>query len=159
MGSNVGERVLTCCAAIGQLRNQDGIREVRVSPFYETAPVGVTNQPSFINLVLEMTTSLTPFALLKVLKSMEQTLGRIPRYHWGPRELDLDILLYDDRVISTDTLTIPHPEMHRRAFVLVPASDIAGDWLHPLLKQPVRTLLKNLSTASVVRYQGSVPCV
>ena len=159
MGSNVGERVATCCAAIDQIRKHDSIMDVRVSPFYETAPVGVTDQPSFINLVLKITTSLDPLPLLRVLKAMEQALGRVPRYRWGPRELDLDILLYDDITLSTDTLTIPHPEMHRRAFVLVPASDIAGDWYHPLLKLPLLALLKHLSTADVVRYQGPVPCV
>ncbi len=155
----MGNRIGTCCAAIEFLRNHGDMTDIRVSPFYETAPVGVTDQPSFINLVIALTTSLSPPDLLQTLKSLEQTLGRIQRYRWGPREVDLDILLYDDLVLSTDTLTVPHSEMHRRAFVLVPACDIAGDWRHPVLNRPLKDLLHALPTADVTRYEGPVPCV
>jgi len=159
VGSNVGDRIGTCCAAIEALRAQEEVTDLQISPFYETAPVGVTDQPSFINLVLEMQTTLAPSDLLRTLKSLEQALGRIRRYRWGPREIDLDILLYDQAVLSTDTLTIPHPEMHRRAFVLVPACDIAGDWFHPVLKRSLKTLLGALPVADVTPYRGLVPCV
>lgn len=159
VGSNVGNRADTCCAAVEEIRNHPDTEERKISPFYETVPVGVTDQAPFINLVIEMRTALSPPDLLGTLKSMEKKLGRIQRYRWGPREIDLDILLYEGVVISTDNLVIPHPEMHKRAFVLVPACDIAGDWLHPVLNQTLRDLLNALSREGVTRYQGPVPCV
>ncbi len=158
VGSNVGNRVGTCCAAIEKLRQSSTIRNVEVSPFFETDPVGVTEQPPFINLAVVMATSQDPQELLKTLKTLEGTLGRVRRYRWGPREVDLDILLYDDVVISTESLKIPHPEMHKRAFVLVPACEICPEWEHPVLKQTLSGLLATLNKNGVTRYQGPVPC-
>ncbi len=158
MGANVGNRVATCCAAIDRLRNHPEIEKVRPSPFYETAPFGVTDQAPFINLVIEMYTTLSPFKLLRMLKSMEKELGRVRRFHWGPREIDLDILLYETEIITSDTLEVPHPGMHERAFVLVPACDIAGDWIHPVLNRPLHDLLASLSRKGVAPYQGPIPC-
>ena len=159
MGSNVGDRVGICCAAIERLRCHLDVADVRVSPFFETEPYGVTDQPPFINLTVEMATTQSPHTLLKTLKNMENDLGRVYRYHWGPREIDLDILLYDDRVISSDTLKVPHPEMHKRAFVLVPACEICPEWEHPVLKKTLSQLLSGLSREGVSRYGGTVPCV
>lgn len=159
IGSNIGNRVDTCCAAIEKIKSRSDISNTLVSPFYETEPVGVTNQPSFINLALKTTTLLSPIDLLNALKTMENELGRIHRYRWGPREIDIDILLYEDAIISTTNLKIPHPEMHKRAFVLAPACDITPQWQHPVLKKPLRLLLTTLPREGVSRYQGTVPCV
>ncbi len=159
MGSNVGDRVAMCCAAIERLRVHPSIEDVRTSPFYETAPVGVTEQPPFLNLAIEARTTLSPTDLLATLKNLEQELGRVRRFRWGPREIDLDILLYDSLILSTDRLTIPHPEMHKRAFVLVPACDIAADWPHPVLQKPLDALLNAVSLEEVTPYRGPVPCV
>jgi 2-amino-4-hydroxy-6-hydroxymethyldihydropteridine diphosphokinase len=158
VGSNVGDRVETCCAAIEKLKRHPDIMEVKASPFFESDPVGVTSQPPFINLVIKMVTSQTPKELLRILKDLENELGRVYRYRWGPRELDLDILLYDDAVISTETLKIPHPEMHKRAFVLVPACEICPDWEHPLLKKSLKQLLSAIPGEGVSLYKGPVPC-
>jgi len=159
IGSNIGDRVGICCAAIENIKTHPAIRNIVVSPFYETAPVGVTNQPPFINLAVKIATLFSPSDLLKALEAMESKLGRVRRYRGGPREVDLDILLYDDVVISTTNLKIPHPEMHKRAFVLVPACDITPDWEHPVSKKPLKRLLTSLSREGVYRYQGTVPCV
>lgn len=159
IGSNIGDRVGICCSAIENIKIHPKITSTVVSPFYETAPVGVTNQPPFINLAVKVATLFSPDDLLKELKTMESKLGRVRRYRWGPREVDLDILLYDDVVISTTNLKIPHPEMHKRAFVLVPACDIAPGWEHPVSKKPLKLLLTTLSREGVSRYQGTVPCV
>ena len=148
-----------CCAAIERLRAHPSIEDVRTSPFYETAPMGVVDQPRFINLVIEMLTTLSPMDLLIALKSMEQELGRVQRTRWGPREIDLDILLYDSLVLSTERLKIPHPELYKRAFVLVPACDVAADWQHPVLRKPLETLLSTVSREGVIPYRGPVPCV
>ncbi len=158
VGSNIGNRVATCCSAIEKLKVSPENTVLKISPFYETLPVGVTDQAPFINLVIEMQTTLSPLDLLRYLKMVEKELGRIRRYHWGPREIDLDILLYEEAIVATEHLVIPHPEMHKRAFVLIPACDIAGDWRHPVIKQPLRTLLNTLSHSGVSRYEGVVPC-
>ena len=159
VGSNIGNRVEICCAAIERLRHHPAIEDLEVSPFFETDPVGVTDQPPFINLVIGMRTTLSPHELLKTLKSLETELGRVYRYRWGPREIDLDILLYDDTVVETNDLRIPHPEMHKRAFVLVPACEVSPEWEHPLLKKTLAQLLSGLSREGVSPYGGSIPCV
>ena len=159
VGSNIGNRVEICCAAVTRLRFYPAMADVVVSPFFETDPVGVTDQPPFINLAVKMKTTLPPHDLLETLKSLENELGRVYRYHWGPREIDLDILLYDDAVMETENLTIPHPEMHKRAFVLVPACEICPEWEHPLLGTTLAQLLSGLSAGGVRPYKGPVPCV
>ncbi len=159
VGSNIGNRVEICCAAIERLRQHSSIEDLEVSPFFETDPVGVTDQPPFINLVIRMKTTLSPHELLKSLKTLEKELGRVYRYRWGPREIDLDILLYNDAIVETDGLKIPHPEMHKRAFVLVPACEISPEWKHPLLKKTLAQLLGGLSREGVLPYGGSIPCV
>ncbi len=154
----MGDRVAICCAAIDTLRQLDAVEALRVSPFFETEPVGVTDQPPFVNLAIEMKTTLPPLELLKTLKSMEKELGRVYRYRWGPREIDLDILLYDNAVIDTETLKIPHPEMHRRAFVLVPACEICPNWVHPILNETLAQLLSSLPREGVTPFRRPVPC-
>jgi 2-amino-4-hydroxy-6-hydroxymethyldihydropteridine diphosphokinase len=118
---------------------------IKQSPFYETEPVGYKNQGWFINGAVKIETRLEPFQLLRNIKSVETNFGRdFKQIRFGPRPLDLDILLYDDLVKNTADLVIPHPRMHERCFVLRPLCDIAAEVVHPILKKSIARLLKDL---------------
>ncbi len=143
LGSNLGDRVGHLSRAIKELDQSEGIMIRQVSAFYETDPVGVTDQPDFINAVAEIETTLTPRDLLKTTKTIEARQKRNRDVRWGPRTLDLDILLYDDQHIDEADLKLPHPEVRNRAFVLVPLAEIAPDLLVPGAKQ-VKQLLAEL---------------
>jgi len=145
IGSNLGDREQHCLKAI-RLFSEKGVLVRRRSSVYETEPWGVKDQPRFVNMAIEGETALTPARLLEVLKMIEDEVGRVETYRWGPRVIDLDILLYDDLVMSTPELTIPHPRMHEREFVLRPLAEIAPDKTHPVLKKTVKELLSDLST-------------
>ncbi len=119
-------------------------RVARVSKYYETKPYGMTEQPDFLNACLELRTLLTPQELLKAMQKIEQDAGRERIIHWGPRTLDLDILLYDDLVLESPDLCIPHVEMHKRWFVLKPLHDIAPYKRHPVYGKTVREMLEDL---------------
>jgi 2-amino-4-hydroxy-6-hydroxymethyldihydropteridine diphosphokinase len=148
----VGDRAANLEAAVARLR--ETLEDVRVSPIYETDPVGVTDQRSFLNLAVSGETGLSPRALLQAVKGMEWEIGRRPTYRWGPRVVDIDILLYGGEVIEESDLTIPHREMLGRAFVLVPLGDIAPSALHPLAGESVATLRDRVpGRQSVRRYQ------
>ena len=124
LGSNVGDRLGSLRAAVAALRTHDDIRVTAASSVYETDPVG-PEQPDFLNAAIEIETDLAPQELLHVLKSIEGELGRIPRERWGPREIDLDLLVYGDLVCDEEGLEVPHPRIGGRAFVLVPLEEIA----------------------------------
>ena len=144
IGSNLGERKANIERAISMLADS-GIHIIARSSLHETAPWGVTDQPMFINAALKAETALSPFDLLTALKSIERRMGRLfEQERWGPRIIDLDILLYDDDVVDTRELKIPHPHMHERAFVLAPLKEIAPDAMHPTLCKSVSELLKRL---------------
>jgi 2-amino-4-hydroxy-6-hydroxymethyldihydropteridine diphosphokinase len=145
IGSNLGDREEHCLKAI-RLFPEKGVLVRRRSSVYETEPWGVKDQARFLNMAIEGETALTPARLLEVLKMIEDEVGRVETYRWGPRVIDLDILLYDDLVMSTPELTIPHPRMHEREFVLRPLAEIAPDKTHPVLKKTVKELLSDLST-------------
>ena len=153
MGSNLGDRELHLRFALSELKSARGCNVARVSEFIETAPYGYTEQEEFLNGCLELDTLLTEFELLDLLNDIENKAGRVRTVHWGPRTLDLDLIFYDDSVISTDRLRIPHADMHNRDFVLRPLAEIAPDALHPILKKTVAELLSDL----ISREEGKDP--
>lgn len=131
LGANLGDAAATLRAALAALRNCVGLRFERASSLYLTAPVGLIHQPDFINAVARVHTELAPEALLDALFDLEAQFGRVRGEKNGPRLLDLDLLLYDDLVLETPRLTLPHPRMHLRAFVLAPLAEIAPDLALP----------------------------
>jgi 2-amino-4-hydroxy-6-hydroxymethyldihydropteridine diphosphokinase len=142
--SDVGEPADTVRAAIDRLAGAGKV--VARSSLYRTAPVGYTDQPTFVNAAVRLDTQLAPHALLTALMTIEQAFGRdrsrqIPK---GPRTIDLDLLLFDDLVLDSKTLTLPHPAMHERRFVLEPLAEIAPEWVHPILHRTIRELLQPL---------------
>jgi 2-amino-4-hydroxy-6-hydroxymethyldihydropteridine diphosphokinase len=127
LGSNQGERHAQLTAALAALDALQDTRVVRVSAFVESPAWGVKDQPAFVNAVAELSTALEPEALLAELKRIETALGRTPRYAWGPREIDLDIILFGRRRIASATLTVPHRHCLERAFVMAPLAEIAPE--------------------------------
>lgn len=125
LGSNQGDRLQLLRSAVTMLRDTASIDVTRISSVYETDPVGYQDQPPFLNIVVEVETSLAPHALLKACQSIERALGRVRTIRWGPRTIDLDILLVGDVGLDEEVLTIPHPRMTERAFVLIPLAEIA----------------------------------
>jgi 2-amino-4-hydroxy-6-hydroxymethyldihydropteridine diphosphokinase len=125
LGANLGNPAATVRAAFAALANLPESRVVRTSSLYRTAPVGILEQPEFVNAVAELATTLAPEALLDALLEVEQRFGRVRAERNGPRTLDLDVLLYDDRQLDLPRLTLPHPRLHLRAFVLYPLAEIA----------------------------------
>lgn len=146
LGSNLGERRQQLEAAIAAMR-EAGVTVEKVSTFIETEPYGVTEQPPFLNGVCAVRTLLSPQQLLTLLLSIEQQLGRVRELHWGPRVIDLDLLLYEDQVVNEPDLVVPHPDMENRVFVLQPLVEIAPDVMHPKLKKTMRDLLQALRGA------------
>lgn len=127
LGSNLGDREGNIAAAVARLAGWPGVTVERVSSIYETAPVGYTDQPDFLNAVIAVRTTLTPHELLAACLAVERELGRERKVRWGPRTVDIDVLFYEDVVLDADGLTLPHPRFHERCFVLVPLAEIAGD--------------------------------
>ncbi len=148
LGSNLGQREDFIERAVAALAQTPSVVVLQRSELYETEPVGVVDQPWFVNAVVEIETDLSPRELLGVCQQIERSLGRHPRP--GPREIDLDILLYDDMIVNEPDLQIPHAQMHRRRFVLVPLSEIAPTAVHPILHQTVAQLLQGLDDSKEV---------
>ena len=155
-GSNIGDRLTHIQNAIRALSKTEGITLQKISSVYKTDPVGYEAQAQFLNGVVAIQTHLPPLSLLHTLKNIETAIGRQHRIRWGPREIDLDILIYGDLCLQTEKLVIPHPEMHRRRFVLAPLAEIAPDLVHPVLKESVQTLLERLDDDKSVSESGSI---
>ena len=138
LGTNLGDRLRNLQKAISSLSSVMTV--TAVSPIYQSDPWGVTDQPPFLNLCLQATTNLNPHTLLHYLKNLETELGRQKTIKWGPRLIDIDILFYDDKIVQTNNLTIPHPHMAERAFVIVPLADIAPNVYHPVFNKTIAEL-------------------
>lgn len=151
LGSNMGNRFLHLREALRKLKNAPGVQISRTSPIYETEPVGGPRQPQYLNTVVEIVTDLEVKKLLKVCQEIENEMGRIRTERWGPRIIDIDILIYGDLVSSTKELTIPHPLFHEREFVLRPLADIVPDLVHPVLDVSIRELLDGVEESGVKR--------
>ena len=143
LGSNLGDKEKNLRRAL-LLLTQQGVEVVRVSSFLSTEPYGVTDQPQFLNAVACVRTSLAPLALLNVLLATELAMGRVRLRHWGERNIDLDLLLYEDVVLDTKRLRLPHPDMQNRDFVLLPLAEIAPELKHPTLQKTIYELKENL---------------
>lgn len=143
IGSNLGQREENCLKAI-ELLGKKGIIIIKRSSLYRTEPWGVREQPDFINMVVEAETELSPDDLLRVIKEIEREMGRVETFRWGPRIIDIDILLYNDMVYEGPELRIPHPLMHEREFVLIPLCEIAPEKIHPVLKRTMNELRQGL---------------
>ena len=154
-GSNIGDRLARVQNALHVLSETEGITLQKVSSIYKTDPVGYEAQAEFLNGVVAIQTNLSPLSLLHILKDIEIAVGRQHRLRWGPREIDLDILIYGNLCLQTEKLVIPHPEIHLRGFVLAPLAEIAPHLVHPVFQETIQTLLERLEDdKSVSRIVG-----
>jgi 2-amino-4-hydroxy-6-hydroxymethyldihydropteridine diphosphokinase len=146
LGSNQGDRDLNLLRAIAETGKIAGVKIVALSVFYESAAIGPVEQPDFINAVMKVETTLLPRQMLAELQRIEtEVFRRIRTVQWGPRSIDLDILFWGELILSEEGMTIPHPRLHERRFVLQPLAEIAPDFVHPLLKKSVAILLAELA--------------
>jgi 2-amino-4-hydroxy-6-hydroxymethyldihydropteridine diphosphokinase len=151
LGSNMGDRELNLLRAVGEIGRLTDGKVTGLSAFYETSPVGVADQDSFYNAVLRLHTSHTPHELLEKLLHIESSVfGRTRTTHWGPRRMDLDLLLYGETCIADEGLIVPHPRMSERRFVLQPLCDIAPGLVHPILGKTFAELLSALQSDETV---------
>lgn len=144
LGSNLGNRENSLKKAIEKLKDNN-IKVIKKSSVIETEPYGFKDQGKFLNLVLEAETDYNPEELLELILRIEEGLGRKREEKWGPRVIDIDIIFYNSLIIDEPNLKIPHSDMHNRFFVLKPLSEIAPDYIHPILKKTIKELLKELS--------------
>jgi 2-amino-4-hydroxy-6-hydroxymethyldihydropteridine diphosphokinase len=147
LGTNVGDRQANLRAAVAAL--PPDVRVLAQSRIYETPAWGVEDQPAFLNMALKGETAFAPDQLLQYLKTLEAQLGRVATYRWGPRVIDIDILFYDDLVMESPGLVIPHPGIAERAFVLLPLAEIAAQEMHPVLERSVEELLAAIDASGI----------
>ena len=152
LGSNLGDRHQAIVQAIHLLSER--IHARRVSSIYETEPAGYHDQPAFLNAVVEAGTYLEPEEILHFAKQIESYLGRMPTFRNGPRAIDIDVLLYDDRIVNTPLLTVPHPRLAERIFVLVPLAELAPDLVHPVSRKKVAELAQEAELKGIRRWKG-----
>ena len=145
VGANLGDRLKNCCRGIEALCSDDSVWLVQRAPFYETEPVDYTPQDWFLNTAIKIRTTLAPLELLARMQAIQLKMGRKEGgIRFGPRTLDLDLIFYQDCILTADRLVLPHPRMHKRRFVLQPIYDIDPTVVHPILGQDVKTLLNQL---------------
>ena len=152
IGTNLDDRLANLRSALDGLPPEVIVQSE--SPIYETPAWGFEDQPAFLNMAVKGGTGLKPKPLLKHLKQLETRLGRVPSFHWGPRLIDIDLLFYDDLIVDTPQLVIPHPRLHERAFVMVPLADISPDLVHPLLGKTIRQLFEGLDKNGIVPFSA-----
>lgn len=157
LGSNLGDRLGFIQQAVKMLEFHDAINILETSSFYETEPYGVKDQDWFINAAVKISTTLTPVEVLRVCQHIEEKLGRKRGIKWGPRVIDLDILLYDDEIIADDILTVPHPSTYDRACCIVPLLEIADELIHPILQKDMDEIYQNLEFPEEVYLYGTKP--
>jgi 2-amino-4-hydroxy-6-hydroxymethyldihydropteridine diphosphokinase len=150
LGSNLGDSVAILEGSLKILSQKPNITSIARSSWYKTKPVGPP-QPDYFNGCALLEVKLTPEELLATLLDVEQKFGRVRRERWGPRTIDLDLLLYDDLILNTPQLQIPHPRMRERAFVLVPLVEIAPNWIDPVSKKAIVQLVKELDCTGILR--------
>lgn len=156
LGANLGDRGASIQTALRKLSDLPTIKLLRVSSLYETAPVGITDQPDFLNLVAAVKTSLAPQALLDVLLHIENQMGRVRTLRWGPRVIDIDLLLYDTEQIALPGLIVPHPRLRERAFVVIPLAEIAPELTLPEDEKKLADIEEIFSCEGNIRRVGVV---
>ncbi len=144
LGSNLGDKLKFITKAIDQISKLKNVRITRTSSMIVTAPYGKTDQPDFINCVIELDTDLLPEELLKKCLYIENQLGRIRKEKWGPRTIDIDMLFYEGEIINTELLVLPHPQLHKREFVLTSLNELCPDLIHPVLNKKISDILMGL---------------
>ncbi|MGO9612534.1 MAG: 2-amino-4-hydroxy-6-hydroxymethyldihydropteridine diphosphokinase [Dissulfurispiraceae bacterium] len=144
IGSNIDNREANCLSSLEHLKKR-GIVIRKCSAIYETEPWGIKDQPRFINMAVETETDMSAEKLLDLLKDVEHSMGRKETMRWGPRVIDLDILFYDDAIVTSERLHLPHPMLHERDFVLIPLVEIAPDKMHPTRHKTIRELWEDLT--------------
>lgn len=150
LGSNLDDRLVYIKSAISEIKKLGKVK--KVSSIYETEPWGETDQPSFLNCVLELTCELNARELLSSLKDLEKRVGRIDRGKWQRREIDIDIIYFNDQIINEPGLIVPHPHISERAFVLVPLAEIAPDSVHPKLNKSSKELAAKVDLEGIKKY-------
>lgn len=151
LGTNMGDRNSNLQQAIALIEIEIG-NVFAASSVYETAPWGKTDQPGFLNQAVGVKTALLPLELLQVMLDIEKKMGRVRLEKWGERLIDIDLIFYgEDTILNNEELSLPHPEMHKRRFVLEPLNEIAADYIHPVFKEKVSSILTNLSDELTVQ--------
>ena len=144
LGSNLGDKLEFITEAIDQISKLKSVEIVRTSSMITTKPYGKTDQPDFINCVIELDTDLLPEELLKKCLYIENQLGRIRNEKWGPRTIDIDLLFYEDTILKSELLVLPHPELHKREFVLISLNELCPELVHPVLNKKIKDIFMEL---------------
>jgi len=158
IGSNLGDPRKNCSAGVDAILGDTRVGLSARSSLYITSPVSPIDQPDFVNCAVRFSWEGDPLSLLALLRGIEEQMGRTREVHWGPRTLDLDVLLMDDLVLDGEALTVPHPGLHVRRFALVPCLEIDPDLVHPRFKQPLRAFLDSIGDEQKISLCGSRPC-